>query len=73
MELHGSLADNLSAAIRSARRLQGHRVHQDTVKHWNELLHFARRGDPELIPGPIRQLMAELETELARHHSLGGG
>ena len=68
MKLHGSIADNLGAAVRSARRLREHPVHADTLKHWSDLLHHARR---ELASGTserssIEPLVVELETEIAR-------
>ena len=42
MELDGTLADNLRAAIASADRLSGHPVHKDTLNFWHELLAYAR-------------------------------
>jgi hypothetical protein len=65
MDLHGSIANNLTSAVQSARRLSGHPVHADTLAHWTELLHHARR---ELAGGssePILSLILELEKELA--------
>ncbi len=65
MELHGSLTQNLTSAVRSARRLKGHPIHADTIDHWTELLSQARR---ELAGGsiaPIQNLIVELENELA--------
>ena len=67
MKLHGSIRDNLVAAVRSARRLREHPVHADTLKHWDDLLHHARR---ELASGTgerplIEPLVIELETEIA--------
>ena len=65
MDLHGTLATNLTNALQSARRLQGHPVHSDTLEHWRELLDHSRR---ELANGsmePIQGLIAELENELA--------
>jgi hypothetical protein len=65
MELHGTLANNLASAVQSARRLRGHAVHADTIAHWTDLLHHARR---ELSGGsdrPIQALIIELEKELA--------
>jgi hypothetical protein len=44
MELHGSLLENLQAALRSMRRLQGHPVHQDTVAYWDKLIAHARKS-----------------------------
>jgi hypothetical protein len=67
MNLHGSIEENLVAAVRSARRLRKHPVHADTLKHWSDLLHHARG---ELASGAgeraaIETLIAELETEIA--------
>jgi hypothetical protein len=65
MELHGTLANNLTSAVQSARRLRGHPVHGDTIRHWTDLLHHARR---ELSAGsgePVHALIIELEKELA--------
>ena len=42
IELDGTLADNLRAAILSADRLRGHPVHKDTLEFWHELLAYAR-------------------------------
>ena len=71
MRLHGSIQDNLAAAVRSARRLRRHPVHADTLKHWDDMLHYARR---ELASGTgerksIEPLVAELETEIAGRSS----
>ena len=65
MDLHGSIANNLTSALRSARRLRGHPVHADTLDHWTDLLKHARR---ELTGGssePILALILELEQEMA--------
>ena len=75
MELHGSIEANLFAAVRSARRLRGHPVHSDTREHWTDLLHQARRqlaADPTNGTEALRQLVADLETELADHASWAG-
>ena len=67
MELHGSIEDNLVAAVRSARRFRVHPVHADTLNHWGDLLQHARRalesgsGDER----SIEALVVELETEIA--------
>jgi hypothetical protein len=68
MKLHGSIQENLVAAVRSARRLREHPVHADTRRHWEDLLHHARRA---LASGTderpvIEPLIVDLETELAR-------
>ncbi len=67
MKLHGSIQDNLVAAVRSARKLRGRPVHADTLKHWDDLLQHARR---ELASGTgerksIEPLLVELEAEIA--------
>ncbi len=67
MKLHGSVQENLVAAVRSARRLRAHPVHGDTLKYWSDLLHHARR---ELASGrgerrSLEPLVVELETEIA--------
>jgi hypothetical protein len=65
MKIHGSIANNLTSAVQSARRLRGHPVHSDTLDHWRDLLHHARQ---EIVNGsaePIQALIAELENELA--------
>jgi hypothetical protein len=66
MKLHGSIQENLVAAVRSARRLRDHPVHADTLKHWTDLLHHARR---ELASGAeerqaIEPLVADLDAEI---------
>jgi len=43
MELHGSLTENLYAALASMRRLLGHPVHADTLNYWHNLLAHARK------------------------------
>lgn len=64
MELHGSVATNLAAALYSARRVRGRAVHADTLGHWSRLVEHARR---ELAGGSSEAtltLIAELEQEL---------
>ena len=70
MELHGSIEANLASAVRSARRLRGHPIHADTLQHWIDLLHQARRNlaaDPTGATETFKQLVADLETELVDH------
>lgn len=72
MEPHCSVETNLAAAVRSARRLRGHPIHADTLQHWTDLLHQARRQlmkDPVDGTETLKQLVADLETELADHSS----
>ena len=68
MKLHGTIDANLQAAIASARRLRDHPVHADTVQHWRDLLHQARRQlaatPPEQAEATVK-LVTELEDELA--------
>ena len=69
MHLHGSTEGNLIAAVRSASRLRGHPVHADTIKHWADLLHHARKELSTSIglpAEPLARLVAELEVEMAR-------
>jgi hypothetical protein len=67
MQLHGSIRENLVAAVRSARRLRNHPVHADTLKHWDDLLHHARRDLAAGAGGEqsIEPLIAELQAEIA--------
>jgi len=65
MELHGSIVNNLTSAVQSARRLSGHPVHADTLGHWADLLHHARRELADGSTEPIQALILELEKELA--------
>ena len=65
MELHGSIVNNLTSAVQSARRLSGHPVHADTLGYWADLLHHARREMAEGSTEPIQSLVLELEKELA--------
>ena len=70
MKLHGSVEDNLAAALRSARRLRGQRVHGDTLQYWRDLLSHAGRERvwTGLYPSNRRlRLMTELEAELAKY------
>jgi len=68
MELAGSLAQNLDAAVKSAARLRGHPAHEDTLAHWQKLLAHARAAvrsesvdDLSIIEG----LMSQLQSDLA--------
>jgi hypothetical protein len=65
MELHGTIVNNLASAVQSARRLRGHPVHADTLGHWADLLHHARREMSDGSTEPIQSLILELEKELA--------
>ena len=68
MKLHGSVEGNLTAAVRSARRLRGHSVHAETLGYWDELLHHARGERPSGYPQErhvVGRLIIDLETEIA--------
>lgn len=65
MELHGSIVNNLTSAIQSARRLRDHPVHSDTLDHWSNLLAHARQALAKGSMEPIEALIVELENELA--------
>ena len=51
MVLHGTLIDNLEAALKSARRYRGKSVYSDTINHWNALLEHSR-GMLDVAPDP---------------------
>jgi hypothetical protein len=65
MEIHGSIANNLTSAVQSARRLRGHPVHADTLDHWRDLLNHARQELANGSSEPIQALVVELEIQLA--------
>ncbi len=68
MELHGSIAQNLQAAVESSRRLKGHPVHRDTLAFWSDLIREAR-ARRSLGEGThdreVEEAIAELESVLA--------
>lgn len=64
MELFGSITNNLSSAVQSARRFRSHTVHTDTLGHWTDVLHHARRELAEGTSEPIGPLILQLEREL---------
>ena len=66
MQIEGSVRANLIAAVASARRLRGQAVHGDTIAYWRQLLDYARRVSTQSQAELFGDLMAELETELAR-------
>ena len=63
MKLDGSIETNLSAAIASARRLEAHPVHSDTLQFWLDLLAHARAELRNVEAGRVAQL-ERLITEL---------
>ena len=66
MQIEGSIRANLIAAVASVRRLRGRPVHDDTVAYWRRLLEYGRRNSVQPLCEPVTDLVAELETELAR-------
>lgn len=70
MYVEGTLAENLSGAIASAKRLRGRRVYQDTFEYGRELLDYARARArrPRIVNADeIAELSAELEVQLFAH------
>jgi len=66
MRIEGSLRSNLLAAIASARRLRGAHVHSDTKDYWQRLAEYGRRNSTQPTCEPVSELVAKLESELAR-------
>ena len=67
MNLHGSLVENLEAALESTRRLRGQRVYSDTIRFWSDLLETARRVLATVIDvnsPAVAALADQLEEEL---------
>jgi hypothetical protein len=67
MNLHGSLVENLEAALESTRRLRGQRVYSDTIQFWSDLLDTARRVLATVIDvnsPAVAALADQLEEEL---------
>jgi hypothetical protein len=68
MDQPGSIEADIVTAVRSARRLRGHPIHEGTIQHWADLLHQARRhlaAEPFTEKERLDQLIADLDTELA--------
>jgi hypothetical protein len=68
MELHGSLINNLEAAVQSARRLRGKAVYPQTVQFWTELLVATRQALANMIDRDslTTQLLADQLEEVLR-------
>lgn len=71
MELHGSITENLKAAVESSRRLKGHPIHRDTMAFWSGLIREARarrsavEGIDDREAEEAEEAIAELESVLA--------
>ena len=71
MDIHGSLASNLQAALASARRYRGHPVHAETIAFWSELLQHARalKAEGNEEASIIDPLLAELDAAIAHRRA----
>jgi hypothetical protein len=68
MELHGSITQNLQAAVESSRRLKGHPIHRDTLAFWSDLIREARArryAGERINDREAEEAIAELENVLA--------
>ena len=65
LRIEGTLRSNLVAAIASAKRWKGRPVHEDTLKHWTELLEYSQRVSSQPFSEAVADLNAELEIELS--------
>lgn len=67
MEIYGSLATNLAAALQSANRLRNRPVYTGTLEFWDNLVTSAYQKlaeQPESELAGIRKQIAELEQIL---------
>jgi hypothetical protein len=64
MRIEGSIRANLIAAVASARRWRGRRVHKDTADHWRRLVEHGRLVDRQPYGEAVGDLVQELEIEL---------
>jgi hypothetical protein len=70
MKLHGTIIENLQAALASAKRLRGHPVHKDTISFWRDLIAQARSETPEEArAAETKALIVALEGEIADQQS----
>ena len=69
MELDGTLAQNLHAAIASARRLACRPVHEDTLGFWRDLLAYAasRKKLNAVHQGEVAELASKLQDLILIH------
>lgn len=68
MELYGSIAENLKAAVVSSRRLKGHPIHKDTLQFWSDLIREARArkaAERTHDHSEVNEAISELEVVLA--------
>lgn len=73
MDLHGSLAENLSSALRSMKRLRGYPVHQDTIDYWYSLISHARKTVRGGKTNPdAEKILSEVSLEFAERLEYSG-
>jgi hypothetical protein len=69
MDLHGSLAENLSAY----ERLRGHPVHQGTIDYWYNLISHARKTVRGGKTNPdAAKILSEVSLEFAERLEYSG-
>jgi len=66
MRIEGSIRSNLISAVASVRRWHGRPVHKETIAYWHAILDHGRRVGAGRLGEPVAELVAELESELAR-------
>jgi hypothetical protein len=71
MNFVGTIHANLRAALQSARRLKGSRVHPDTIEHWTGLVAVARSEQLAMESFRTRELTDDLEREIRERRSAG--
>lgn len=72
MEIYGSLATNLAAALQSANRLRNRPVYTGTLEFWDNLVTSAYQKlaeQPESELAGIRKQIAELEQILTERRA----
>lgn len=71
MRIEGTVRSNLLAAIASARRWRGQRVHNDTIDHWSGLVDLAGREAVQPSGECISDLVIQLEAEVVHARASG--
>lgn len=72
MEIYGSLATNLAAALQSANRLRNRPVYTSTLEFWDNLVtsaHEKLAEQPESELAGIRRQISELEQILSERRN----
>jgi hypothetical protein len=68
--LHGSLVENLEAAVDSAQRLRGRRIYPQTLQFWSDLLEVARRAMDVMIDSDTPRIVVltdQLQFEIQKY------